>query len=110
MKSSQQVLLEAANLLTDEKWIQGHSSLDDHGREIYPDVKDACRWCTDGALQNRARGDALLCDMARLRILKVLEAEGIDSIEDWNDRKGRTAADVRALLRKAAALDDEDCE
>ena len=99
MKTAKEVLLGAAELLTDERWIQGNSSQDAAGIEIYPDVPAACRWCTDGGLQKIAGDDIDVCEDARLAILNVL---GDKTLEDWNDEPGRTAADVRALLRKAA--------
>ena len=99
------LLRRAAALLTDENWIQGNSSRDERGNEIYPDLPAACRWCTDGALVKIAGPDeSVLHDEAQAAVLDVVEKMGFQSVEDWNDQPGRTAADVRKVLLKAADL------
>lgn len=96
------ILERAAEFLTDEKWSQGDLSLDVRGLEVYHDSPDACRWCANGALRVMANDDEQDYTEAEMWLLDLVVKAGFDSVEDWNDAPGRTAAQVRAMLRKAA--------
>lgn len=99
-----EILLKAAEFLTDERWTQGDLSRDAQGNEVYHDSPDACRWCANGALRKVTDDDEQEYSEAEAYLLDVVQAAGFGAVEDWNDAQGRTAAQVRAMLRKAAKV------
>jgi hypothetical protein len=85
-----QKLREAADLLAAAGWIQGQPS-DEHGR-----------YCMVGAV-NVVTDDA---DVYVDATVAVLDHLSTPSIAWWNDRPGRTAEQVIAVLRETAAEED----
>jgi hypothetical protein len=83
-------LRAAADLLATNGWIQGAPS-DEHGR-----------YCIDGAV-NVVTDDANVYKDATEAVLDHL---GTPSITGWNDKPGRTAEQVIAVLRETAAEED----
>jgi hypothetical protein len=84
------VLRRAAELI-DQGWIQGALAKDEQGHTVDCDDSSATRWCLVGALI-RARYEI---GANRTPILPGLNS-------DWNDKRGRTADEVAAALRRAA--------
>lgn len=71
------------------------------------DYFDACGVCTYGALQavfNGAPDDCTITDECEHASWLLKEVTGVSSIVGWNDKPGRTQAEVIEAFRKAAEL------
>lgn len=103
MKPSE--ILDAAAALIEPRgaWLQGRLSARPDGgiaRAYGPDCDATC-WCAEGAIAHEV-GSYITEDYRRAEAWLVkLIGYGVAT---WNDRPGRTQADVVATLREAANL------
>lgn len=81
---------------SEEKWTQGHLSIDRFGNFTLPTDENAVRWCLVGAIQHcyhDSHTRTTICD-------KLLTLTGY-SLTRFNDLHGRTFAEIRELIEKA---------
>lgn len=102
------VLLEAANIV-ERGWCQEWYAKDEAGYDIgdrFDDdeyvalEQDACRWCAVGAITKAAGRNDVIGDRATAVVSDLINSH----LPSWNDTPGRTASEVAAKLREAAAL------
>lgn len=79
-------------------WCQGASALGPLGIRVHPRSSFARKWDAIGSVERETGGDVHAFYEACRR---VFDAAGRVP-QGWNDRPGRTAAEVAALLRRAA--------
>lgn len=104
------VLLRAAELV-EQGWTQGQDACLSNGTPCTYSNDEAVRWCANGAIYRSAYerwGDrynesTIEADAACMAMKKAVLAAALQSITEWNDVKGRTAGEVAAKLREAAA-------
>lgn len=99
-----EVLAKAADLIEPEgAWIQRSYARDRMGHFVDYTSPGAACWCAEGAIF-RQIPDADMSDVnAVWRFIAMAEPEAHDT-PYWNDRPGRTQAEVVAALRKASEL------
>lgn len=90
-------LLERAAEQVAKGWCQGHGAEDARGYSTRTDSPSAIRWCAIGAID--LHGVYPEVEQARQALCAVI---GESSVAIWNDRAGRTQAEVVAALRQAA--------
>ena len=91
-------------------WHQGALAEDDRGVECSATAARTARVCTHGALHRATRaGYEEQTARARQRVERLLARRGADTdgfkpddITSWNDKPGRTAAEIAEGLRAAA--------
>ena len=88
-------------------WCQGCSARDAAGECVGATDRRAVAWCLDGAFM--ACGVAHGVSRADCSLCSSFASVGIeaDAISGWNDTKGRTQAEVLALLDRAIEACDE---
>lgn len=101
--SLRQILTCAADLIAAGKWTQGAEARNEWGRPLVSaHSPDAARFCAIGAIRrcagNVSIGGAI--DLAHLHLPRYWRHR---SLVSFNDSGRRTAAQVAAVLRKAAA-------
>jgi len=109
MARAADLLLRARDLVT-AGWTQAADARAADGHEVEPWAQDAVSWSLLGAIvaaleeqQARAGGELPLADLAAA--LDALAAfVDDDSLSVWNDRRGRTAREVEAVLSRAATV------
>ena len=99
-------ILQRAAALIEQGWTQMAVALDADGQAVSTVHDDACKWCASGALvratvayngaQDEATGRAGFEATERFRW-----QTGERFIAPWNDRPGRTHAEVIAAFRAA---------
>lgn len=85
-----------------ERWNQGPAAVDAFGTSVNIDDSAACSWCLFGAVIKAgqcALGDRAERDLET--VLNSLLSPSDTGYVHWNERPGRTYADVRALLDRA---------
>ena len=96
-------ILDLAASLVEEGWCQNAWACNADGADRVETDSDATAWCLAGAIR-RAGYDLcasrLLTDRALTYVWKVNGASVPNS--EWNDMPGRKAAEVVALLKRAA--------
>ena len=103
----------AALLDTPGRWTQSVNARNGAGRKVPPDSPAAVCWCIQGAIA-REMNEMMATrtdDPRRINDTYALAYQAIRdalssphaSLPKWNDRKGRTAAEVVRVLRRAAA-------
>ena len=105
-----EALSKAADLLENTGWCQDCPAVDANGNAVGVWDPEAVAWCARGALQKVIGPDSLAALM-RARVSLVIEVsrgtvppEGrYVSLTAWNDVAGRTAEEVIAAMRRAAA-------
>lgn len=89
--------MKVRDLLTDEsKWTKNASARAACGSERFPTATDATCWCLTAAVERcypSGYADVFNRIRERLRL-------GNHSIVHWNDQKGRTFPEVRALVEE----------
>lgn len=103
-------LLAVADLLEPEgAWCQVHWGEDVHGHAVSARSPKACRWCIEGAIQlvSHSRDHSTFNKRGRalqnvIGSLVWRDYEDGQPLWPWNDRRGRTQAEVIALVRRAA--------
>jgi hypothetical protein len=103
-----QVLREAARLVA-KGWCRGASARNANERNVQPDNPTAVSFCASGALSKASylyEGYQWpLFYSASVAVENVLGLSATESLYEWNDRRGRTQAEVVAALRKTARLE-----
>jgi hypothetical protein len=85
-----------------EGWCQGESALNAKDNVTCVNSRDAVAWCLEGGIEAAApTTDAWLT--AELALCDALGADDISMLSIWNDKPGRTQAEVVALFDKAIA-------
>jgi hypothetical protein len=88
----------AAEWLEGHEWIQGENFLTTDGKRhsfAVPDPEDCAGACAEGALR--------ICGGDRGAIHRMNKYVGDQTLFIWNDKKGRTKAEVIAKLKEAAS-------
>lgn len=99
-----EVLNRAADLLTPEgAWTQGAGARDRDGRALVAPHPNAVCWCAFGAIA-QVGGDNPDCTSVVYRASRLLDHDQKLDIIEWQDKHGRTQAEVVAALRSAATL------
>ena len=89
--------MKVAELLAKpENWTQGAHARDSEGRAVHWKSPEAVCWCLEGATL-RCYPDASFRE-AEERLIDAVESW---DYQYWNDRHGRTHAQVIALVQKA---------
>ena len=108
------ILIRAADRLTDEAWTQHAMARDNDGEETDTEDVNAVQWCVVGAVDRESQGIEGLHDKnhSHIGLRAVVDAVGIDAppddccpehyLTDWNDDEMRNAAEVREALYRAA--------
>ena len=77
-------------------WTQGAGARNRHGKPVRPESVSAVRWCLVGA--------TFMTTTPWWRVIGILKhCSGSPCMSAWNDRKGRTHAEVLSLLDEAIA-------
>src|SRR2546423_727814 len=104
------IILTDARDLVARCWCQTDDARDAGGQKVQPDSPAACCWSLLGAIVASAGGAErlqsdrrTLADVAKASLAVGL-ATGDESLRDWNDAPGRTAAEVVAAFDDAVAL------
>lgn len=100
--STADILRKAKALIdTPEKWTKGENAKDVHGNEVGILASEATCFCMEGALKRVGVGYG-----ERPWVLLGIAATGKPrlGIWEWNDRRGRTHAEVMEAFDKAIAL------
>ena len=103
---AQRTIVAGAIKLLEQGWTQFVHAEDSDGCRLYPTHPKACKWCSIGALYGAApavgmEGDQLsreACSAiahAKHHLTRTIGA----NVETWNDRTGRTQAEVLAAFR-----------
>lgn len=99
MKTACEILEAAAARVEACGLSQGILARDKDGLCVDFDAPDAASWCALGAILKESRGD----HQSRLVAVGMLKAAVPGgNVIDWNDRPGRKAGEVAALLREVA--------
>lgn len=112
--TTRDVLVRARGLI-EQGWCQGVGARDARGHEVGALMREACSWCTLGALSRAldlSNTDAYGVDYTRAREA-IADAIGRDcdggrAIAVWNDHRERTQADVLAAFDRAIAACEAD--
>ena len=97
------ILRAAADLIEPEgSWTRGVYARAEDGQQVDPQSRRATCWCGVGAIIRAGGWDAVYGADRFLRV--AARYRSLDGFPDWQDRKGRTQAEVVAALRKAADL------
>ena len=103
-------LHRAADRLTDDNWIQWYTAMTKDGHCVSPYDKDASKWCLLGAValeifiignDETARLPVDAFGIATEEVRKTIH-DHEHSAGPWNDEPGRTAGEVREVLRTTA--------
>ena len=94
-------------------WTQHTLSVDADGRTADPSSPEAKKWCLDGALYaavpdlsgNNFQDKLARRHQAREAITQA--TDDLDSIDQWNDKRGRTQEQVLAALDQTVAYCEE---
>ena len=98
-----EVLRAAADLVEPEgAWTRGVYARGKDGQQVDPQSRRATCWCGVGAIIRAGGWDSVFRAEKFLRVAARYRSQ--DALPHWQDRKGRTQADVVAALRKAADL------
>lgn len=103
MKQTLQDLTAVRALLeSPEKWTQGVFARDTDSLSVEPDSASAVSWCLIGAIRQVAHNldDRAPREQAMKRAVSPFVAANIPIVE-WNDKDGRTHAEVIGLLDAA---------
>lgn len=74
--------MKVHELLSNEtRWAKNEFSVNMKGKPVAPNSPDAVRWCVVGAIVKCYREDNDINN-----VIDKLEANGIQSIEKWNDK------------------------
>jgi hypothetical protein len=90
--------LREARALIERGWTQGHFARDEDGYPEHEGSPDAVCWCAMGAMSAADPNDKYGLYGA------LSHAIGDEMVGMWNDRIGRTKAEVLAAFDKAIAL------
>ncbi len=95
--------LKAHEQITASTWCQGWMARDDAGLNRAVHEEHACRWDLSGWLMRVYGTNKIRYDTACAKVRRVLEARGqyTGALSGWNDMPGRTAEEVRELLKEA---------
>jgi hypothetical protein len=92
-----EVLLRAAERV-ERGWCQRDTAQTADGERTTSNSPRAVRWCAAGAVFGQAAPD----DNCWKAVTVLREFLRVDSLSQWNDAPGRTAAEVAAAMRTAA--------
>lgn len=93
--------LREARKLIERGWCQDAYALDANGDEIRENDPSAVCWCASGALLVDLNHPDPIVHRARMMFRRAIKN---DFIPGWNDRPGRTQAEVLAAFDKAIEL------
>jgi hypothetical protein len=95
-------ILREARALVEKGWTQGARARMANGIAIDPGDPNAACWCPFGAIE-KAEVTSAFC-VATGEPMKLLKSAVGDWPPKWNDRHGRTQAEVLAAFDRAIAL------
>jgi hypothetical protein len=95
------VLLNARTLIALEGWTQGAEARDSNGRKVSASYPKATCFCAEGANDEGAGDNFILSITTHNYLGCTLRLKR--GLHIWNDRKGRTKAQVLAAYDKAIA-------
>ena len=100
-----EAVLENGRGLVAQGWTQGASARDREGQAVHPLSADARSWSILGAIVCGDQTHQGRVPIDRLADAVMLVAGGLDtaSLNDWNDKPGRTQADALAAFDAAIA-------
>ena len=78
-------------------------AVDGRGRQVEPENRRACRFCSLGALERVVGREETLTHPAYYAIREVIGGRGF-SVGAWNDAPGRKKSEVIAAFKKAIRL------
>ncbi|HWB15922.1 MAG TPA: hypothetical protein VG538_05895 [Vicinamibacterales bacterium] len=100
--------LVAARALIAQGWCRNADARDRTGRSVQSTSDAACAWCIEGAIfrvTHTAANDWPLCQMVTAlmgaREYPYSYPFSREALSAWNDKPGRTQADVLALFDRA---------
>lgn len=102
-------ILEKAKKVVKKGWCQKVSARNKNGKPVICYSKEACRFCTTGAiakvagLPNMLQPGRTLAE-AFYYLMEAKSAQPNLSLTEWNDVKGRTKRQVLFLYDRAIAL------
>lgn len=94
-------ILRAARAKVEKGWCQGPPAKDGNGHATYSGSDRACKWCSVGAIWSVL--DATTGEQACAEVA-IQNALGVTSLAFWNEKPGRTQAEVLEAFDKAIAL------
>lgn len=101
------VALQNGRNLVQRGWCQGAPSLDERGRVVWPMDKTACRWCLGGSIVAQDLPLPIVGQVMAALWQAIPEGRGKPELATnlvfWNDRRGRTQAEVVGLYDAAIA-------
>lgn len=98
-------VLIAARAKIEQGWTQGKMARDNDGVSVRPLSDDATCWCAAGAI-TAAGSSAQPMLAARAALTKAVACR--DFIGVWNDKRGRTQAEVLAAFDRAIEAEGKD--
>ena len=101
--SIRSILLEAAKLIKESGWCQGHMALDKNGKPTNHLASGACDFCMTGALDRAAYDlDATLDLRDEAECAALENVAAYVHLTDFNDNARRTKGEVISVLKDAA--------
>ena len=90
----------------EERWTQGVYATDALGYTVDLRSAAACRWCLSGGLLHCYTNDAsyLAAERKLIEAFRRLHPDYMLGLAAWQDKKGRTLAEIRQLLEEAATV------
>jgi hypothetical protein len=94
--------LREARALIQKGWTQHTCARNERGERVSPDSDEATCWCMAGAVLRTS--DNCADEQLLMRALATVTGSREGYVADFNDKKGRTQAEVLAAFDKAIAL------